>query len=103
MREMSVNGEARGKTWNLRVQPSQSELIDRAASIKGQTRTEFILETACEEAKKVITNQTFFALSEEKYQEFINILDAPPQPVEGLRKLFATKAPWEKVNGGNRN
>ncbi len=102
-KSINVNAENRDLTINLRVHRNQRDLIDCAASIKGQTRTDFILETACAEAKKVITNETFFALSEEKYQEFINILDAPPKSLEGLRKLFAIKAPWEKDHDGKTN
>jgi Protein of unknown function (DUF1778) len=44
---------------------------------------------------KVICDQTFFALDEKKYQEFIDILDAPPKADEELRKFLAAKSPWD--------
>ncbi|MBD2295320.1 DUF1778 domain-containing protein [Anabaena sphaerica FACHB-251] len=54
-----------------------------------------MLDVACREAEKVICDQTFFALDEKKYQEFIDILDAPPKADEELRKFLAAKSPWD--------
>ena len=34
--------------------------------------------------------------AEEKYQEFLDILDAPPKVDEELRNFLAAKSPWDK-------
>ncbi|WP_414576881.1 DUF1778 domain-containing protein [Anabaena sp. CCY 9402-a] len=85
----------RNQVINIRVQEQQRDLIDYAASILGKSRSDFMLEVACREAENVICDNTFFALDEEKYQEFLAILDSPPQADEELRKFLSTKSPWD--------
>jgi uncharacterized protein (DUF1778 family) len=90
-----TNNPGRNQVINIRVQEKQRNLIDYAASILGKTRSDFMLDVACREAEKVIHDRTFFALDEEKYQEFLDILDAPPQVDEELRKFLTAKSPWD--------
>jgi uncharacterized protein (DUF1778 family) len=82
---------------NLRALPHQRDLIDQAASLLGKTRSDFMLETACERAQSVLLDQVFFKLDAERFHRFTALLDAPPSPDEGLKKLMAVKAPWEKA------
>ena len=44
---------------NLRALPEQRELIDRAASILGKNRSDFMLEAACDRAQAVVLDQVF--------------------------------------------
>ena len=85
----------RNQVINIRVQEKQRDLIDNAASILGKNRSDFMLEASCREAEKVICDKTFFALDDEKYQEFIDVLNSPPKANEELRKLLTTKSPWD--------
>lgn len=45
---------------NLRALPEQRELIDQAASALSKTRSDFMLEAACERAQSVLLNEVFF-------------------------------------------
>ncbi|MDJ0675384.1 MAG: DUF1778 domain-containing protein [Calothrix sp. MO_167.B42] len=85
----------RNQVINIRVQQKQRDLIDAAASILGKTRSDFMLEVACQEAQNVILDNTFFALDNEKYQEFLAILDSPPKADEKLHKFLTAKSPWD--------
>ncbi|MEH2194808.1 MAG: DUF1778 domain-containing protein [Nostoc sp.] len=85
----------RNQVINIRVQEQQRDLIDNAASILGKNRSDFVLEVACREAEKVICDKTFFALNEEKYQNFLAMLNSPPKANEEIRKLLTTKSPWD--------
>ncbi|MGH1392584.1 MAG: DUF1778 domain-containing protein [Trichormus sp.] len=91
----NMDNLGRNQVINIRVQEQQRDLIDYAASILGKSRSDFMLEVACREAKNIICNHTFFTLDEEKYQEFLAILDSPPQADEELRKFLKTKSPWD--------
>lgn len=82
---------------NLRALPQQRELIDRAAELSGKTRSDFMLETACARAREVLLEQVFFQLDAERFKQFVDWLDAPLRPNEGLEKLMAVEAPWEKL------
>lgn len=82
---------------NLRALPAQRDLIDRAAGVLGKNRSDFMLEAACDRARNVLLDQTFFELDEARFAEFIALLDAPPAPNAGLERLLAVKAPWDEA------
>jgi uncharacterized protein (DUF1778 family) len=82
---------------NLRARPEQRDLIDHAASLLGKNRSDFMLEAACERAQAVVLDQVHFALDPDKFQQFLDLLDAPPKPNPGLERLLALKAPWDKA------
>lgn len=80
---------------NLRALPEQRDLIDYAATLLGKNRSDFMLEAACDKAQAVILDQVFFRLNSSQFQQFTDLLDAPPNPNEGLARLMAVKAPWQ--------
>ena len=80
---------------NLRALPEQRDLIDQAAMAMGKTRSDFMLEAACERAQSVLLDQVYFRLDDEKFQAFLDMLDAPPQSNPGLERLRAIKASWD--------
>lgn len=84
---------------NLRALPEQRDLIDQAALALGKSRSDFMLEAACERAQSVLLDQVFFRLDAEKFGQFIALLDAPASPNPGLERLMAVKAPWDAKPG----
>ncbi|HEX3881744.1 MAG TPA: DUF1778 domain-containing protein [Stellaceae bacterium] len=86
----------RGVTINIRASVATKSLIDQAAALLGQNRSEFMLDTVRRRAENVILEQKIFTLDEKKYAEFLEILDNPPEPSDELRRIFSKKAPWEK-------
>jgi uncharacterized protein (DUF1778 family) len=84
------------RTINMRVLPRVCEVIDRAAEVRNKTRSDFMLDAAWREAEAVLLDRRLFLLDETAYRKFVDLLDAPPRPNEKLRKLLATKAPWEE-------
>ncbi len=85
---------------NLRALPQQRDLIDQAATLLGKSHSDFMLEAACERAQSVLLDQLSFKLDAERFQQFTAPLDAPPTFNEGLKKLMAMKAPWERSRRG---
>jgi uncharacterized protein (DUF1778 family) len=85
----------RDVTINIRVHQAQRDLIDRAAEALGKNRSDFMLETACREAEAVLLDRRMFLLDDNKFQQFVELLDAPPSANENLRKLLTTSSPWE--------
>ncbi len=81
---------------NLRVRGETRSLIDRAAKALGRSRSDFMIEAARRAAEDAILDQTVISVSREKYDAFLAMLDAPPQPHEALRRTLRTPAPWEK-------
>ena len=89
------SGQTRDININIRAKRRQRDLIDQAAELLGKTRSDFMLETACREAEDVLLDQRVFTLDAETFQKLQAMLDAPPSENPKLRKLMATKAPWE--------
>ena len=50
---------------NLRARPEQRDLFDRAAKLLGKSRSDFMLEAACDKAQSVLLHQVFFGLDGE--------------------------------------
>ncbi len=88
--------QRRDVTINLRANQRQRALIDRAAEALGKNRSDFMLEAACREADAVVLDRRFFLLDEKAYRRFIGALDKPPADNPRLRRLLASKSPWER-------
>src|ERR687898_103138 len=87
----------RRETLNIRIKADERGLIDRAARVRGQNRTDFILEAARRAAEEALLDRTLITVSPEAYKEFVNRLDAKPKPNARLRKTMQAAAPWEKA------
>ena len=81
---------------NLRAHPGQRDLIDSAAQLTGKSRSDFMLEAACERAQSVLLDQVFFSLNDAKFRAFTKLLDAPVARNLGLERLMAVQAPWDR-------
>jgi uncharacterized protein (DUF1778 family) len=82
-------------TITMRVSAQTRALIDEAATRVDKTRTEFMLESARERALDILLDQRVFHLDEAASEAFAEALDRPPTPLEALRALVKSKAPWE--------
>ena len=88
--------ERRSVTINLRATTHVRDMIDLAANVEGKNRSEFILESARLKAEHVLLDQKLFALDNDKYQKFIDVLENPLPPTDQIRQLLARDAPWER-------
>ena len=85
----------RSARMGLRATPEQEAVLRRAAELAHKSLTDFILDSACLAAEQTLLDQRLFMVTGKQYQSFVDLLDAPEQANEGLRELFARKAPWE--------
>ena len=93
---MPATAQTQQITINLRARTLQRELIDRAAASQGKTRTEFMLEAACQKAQEVLVDQTVFMLDQRRFKRFLELLNRPIAQNKGLAKLLASRSPWDK-------
>ena len=80
---------------NIRAQKEQRALIDKAASSLNKTRSDFMLEVACQAAENVLLNQRLFLVDDEAFNAFQAQLDAPVADNERLHYLLNRNSPWE--------
>ena len=81
---------------NIRAKVRQRDLIDQAAERLGRSRSDFMLEAACNKAEDVLLDQAFFTVDAGSFAAFQKLLDRPLPATDKLRRLLKTKAPWEK-------
>ncbi len=84
----------RSSRLGLRASPEQEAVLRRAAEVSHKSLTDFILDSACLAAEQTLLDQRLFMVSGGQYQALLDLLDRPAQDSEGLRDLFARKAPW---------
>lgn len=85
----------RDTSINLRARAEQRDLIDRVSKLLGKSRSDFMLEAACEKANSVILDQVYFPLGGSDFKRFIQLLDAPSKPNLPLKKLLSEPSPWD--------
>lgn len=81
---------------NLRIEAGTRRLIDDAAALLGKTRTEFMVESARQQAIDVLLDQRLFALEPERHDAFMAALDNPPAPGPKLKALMRRVPAWQK-------
>jgi len=81
---------------NLRIEAQTRQLIDDAAAALGKTRTEFMIESARRQAIDVLLDQRLFTLAPERFDAFVQALDAPPAPGPKLRALLRRVPAWRR-------
>ena len=81
---------------NLRANPSQRDLFDRAAKVLHKSRTEFMLDAATVAAQEILLESNEFVLDESEYSAFVEMLDRPVAENTALMKLLKKPPSWER-------
>ena len=81
---------------SMRLPDSDLAIIDRAAQLRGRSRTEFMRDAAVRSAEDIIMENTFIRMSPQGFSAFVATLDAPAVPVAALVEVLRHPAPWEK-------
>jgi uncharacterized protein (DUF1778 family) len=85
----------RSEMINIRIESTQRDLIDLAASVSGKTRSGFMLDAAYQKAEETLLDRRLFYLDEEQWEAFNQALDAEPNDNEALSRLLNQRSPWE--------
>ena len=64
----------------IRASREVKAILSRAAGLRGQTLSEFMLESARRQAEETILDQRTFFLDDKEHARFLALLDAPPKP-----------------------
>ena len=81
---------------NFRVKDERLALIDRAAAIRGITRTEFVLRASEDAALEALNERPIIVLDDKAYDDFLAALETPDTPSARLRELAARQPPWDR-------
>lgn len=82
-------------TIALSVPEAELALIDRAASLRGQSRADFMRKAAARAAQSDMPEQRVFPLSEDSFAGFLDVLAQPGKVIPGFAELLRRTAPWD--------
>jgi uncharacterized protein (DUF1778 family) len=80
----------------IRASAETKAVLTRAASLRGQKLSEFMLDSARREAEEALLDQRSFFLDAEAHDAFLALLDNPPAPGDALKSLMRRKPMWER-------
>jgi uncharacterized protein (DUF1778 family) len=81
---------------HLRARAGDRDLIDRAASIAGTNRSQFMLASALREATNVLLDQTMIRLEADAFHRVLEWMESPPSEAEreAMTRLKSAKGKW---------
>lgn len=92
----SSSSAKRDDLIQIRASAATKAIINRAAALRGQKLSEFMLESARVRAEETILDQRLITLEGEAYEAFLAMLDAPAKPDKTVRARMIRKPAWER-------
>ena len=85
---------------SMRLPESDISLIDRAANLRGRSRTDFVRDAAVRAAEEVLMESGLVRMSDDGFAEFVSVISAPPSAVASMVKVLTRPAPWDSKSNG---
>lgn len=92
---MVANAERKEHPMSMRLPEADIAMIDRAARLRGRSRTDFVREAAVRAAEDVLMQNRLIRMSADGFAEFMAVLSAPAAPVAEMVELVKRPSPWE--------
>jgi len=80
---------------SMRLPEADIAIIDRAATLRGRSRTDFVREAAVRAAEDVLMETLPIRMSAAGFRAFVAALSGPATQVPEMVELFRRAAPWE--------
>ncbi len=80
---------------SMRFIEADIAIIDRAARLRGRSRTDFVRDAAVRAAEEVLMETGPIRMSQDGFDAFLAALDAPAEPVPAMVEVVRRTAPWE--------
>ncbi len=90
---------------SMRLPEADIAIIDRAAGLRGRSRTDFVREAAVRAAEEILMENALIRMTPEGFDAFLDVLAKPAAPVPEMVELIQRSAPWEagKEKGKRRS
>ena len=80
----------------IRASVETKAVLNRAATLRGQKLSEFMLDSARRQAEETILDQRTFFLEPKDHEKFLAMLDHPAKPTQEARGLIKRRPSWER-------
>ena len=92
---MPTSARRKDEVIQIRASAETKTILNRAAALRGQKLSEFMLESARRQAEDTILDQRTFFLDDAAHARFLALLDQPPKPSAKVRARLSRKPPWQ--------
>jgi uncharacterized protein (DUF1778 family) len=92
---MSRPAERKEHPLSMRLLEADIAIIDRAAALRGRSRTDFVRDAAVRAAEEVLMEAMPVRMSEHGFAAFMEAVSGPAAPVPQMVELMQRPAPWE--------
>lgn len=92
---MASTPERKEYPISMRLPEADVAMIDRAANLRGRSRTDFVRDAAVRAAEEVVMEQSLIRMSPDSFAAFMDALAAPAVPVPEMVELAKRPSPWE--------
>jgi uncharacterized protein (DUF1778 family) len=80
---------------SMRLPESDIAIIDRAADLRGRSRTDFVREAAVRAAEEIVMENALIRMSPKGFSAFMSAIAAPAAAIPELVEVLKREAPWE--------
>jgi uncharacterized protein (DUF1778 family) len=88
-------GHRKDHPVSMRLPEVDIAIIDRAARLRGRSRTDFVREAAVQAAEAIVMESAPVRMSAEGFDAFVATLAGPGQAVPEMVEILARRAPWD--------
>ena len=92
---MASRAKRKDHPLSMRLPETDIAIIDRAADLRGRSRTDFVREAAVRAAEAVVMESTLIRMSPKGFDAFMSAITAPATVVPETVEVLKRKAPWE--------
>jgi uncharacterized protein (DUF1778 family) len=93
---MPRNAGRKEHPLSMRLPEPDIAIIDRAAALRGRSRTDFVRDAAVRAAEDVLMETAPIRMSPSGFRAFMAALSGPAAPVPEIVEVLKRTAPWEK-------
>jgi uncharacterized protein (DUF1778 family) len=90
-----VGGSKKKHPVSIRLSAADVAIIDRAADLRGWSRTDFVREAVVRAAEEAVMERAPIRMSPKGYNAFASAIAASAVPIPEMVELLERKAPWE--------
>jgi len=92
---MAATAERKEHPISMRLPEADIAMIDRAAGLRGRSRTDFMRDAAVRAAEDVLMENRLIRMSPEGFADFMAVLSGPAASAPEMVDLAKRPAPWE--------
>lgn len=92
---MTSGTKKKDQPLSMRLPETDIAIIDRAAGLRGRSRTDFVREAAVRAAEEVVMEHVLLRMGSGGFDAFMSAVAAPAVVVPELVEVLKRLSPWE--------